>query len=293
LKLSSLVLFLSLLLYCFSLIADDPHQHDGHTAGEKLGTVNFPTSCAAGVQASFERGVALLYSFEYEEAENQFKAVSSRDSHCAMAYWGQAMSLYHQLWARPGKSDLKRGGELLDKARELKPATDRERDYIEALAVFYRDPEKMDHPQRAEAYARAMEGVYQHNPKDREAGVFYALSLLGSGSERDPNHTNARKAVGILNALFEEQPDHPGIAHYIIHACDNPAMAGLGLAAARKYAAIAPSSPHAVHMPSHIFARLGCGRTTSIPTWPLFPLPTRWRPCNSTRCTIACTPWIS
>jgi Tetratricopeptide repeat len=250
----SLALIFSLTLWSFTLVADDAHHHDG---GEKLGTVSFPTSCAPGVQQSFERGVALLYSFEYEESENQFKEVSTQDPKCAMAYWGQAMSLYHQLWARPGKSDLKRGGDLLEKARQLKPATDRERDYIEALTAFYRDPEKLDHPQRADAYAHAMEGVYQRNPQDREAGVFYALSLLGSGPERDPGKANARKAVAILDKLFEEQPDHPGIAHYIIHACDNPSMADLGLAAARKYAAIAPSSPHAVHMPSHIFARLG------------------------------------
>jgi len=167
------------------------------------------------------------------------------------------MSLYHQLWDRPKKDALNHGDELLEKARRLKPKTARERDYIEALSVFYRDSDKLDHKKRADAYAAAMEGVYQRNRQDREAGVFYALALLGSGPDRDPNLTNEKKAVAILNTLFEQQPDHPGIAHYIIHACDNPAMAGLGLAAARKYAAIAPSSAHAVHMPSHIFARLG------------------------------------
>jgi hypothetical protein len=256
-KLRVFALVFSSLLYSLTLIADDVHHHDGHEAGERLGTVNFPTSCAAAVQPSFERGLALLYSFEYEESENQFKEVSAQDPKCAMAYWGQAMSLYHQLWNRPGKDDLKRGGGLLEKARSIKTTTARERDYIEALTVFYRDPEKLDHKKRADAYAEAMAGVYQRNPKDREAGVFYALSLLGSGPERDPGKANARKAVAILDKLFDEQPDHPGIAHYIIHACDNPGMASLGLAAARKYAAIAPSSPHAVHMPSHIFARLG------------------------------------
>lgn len=244
----------SLTLWSLTLVADDVHHHD---AGEKLGTVSFPTSCAAGAQKPFERGLALLYSFEYEEAENQFKEVSANDPRCAMAYWGQAMSLYHQLWGRPEKNDLKRGGELLEKAHRIKTTTARERDYIEALAVFYHDLDKLDHPHRADAYAAAMEGVYQRYPQDREAGVLYALALLGSGPERDPGKGNARKAVAILDKLFDEQPDHPGIAHYIIHACDNPDMAGLGLAAARKYAAIAPSSPHAVHMPSHIFARLG------------------------------------
>jgi tetratricopeptide (TPR) repeat protein len=253
-KLRSLALILTSTLLSLFAFADDVHHHD---AGEKLGTVSFPTSCAPGVQKSFERGLALLYSFEYDEAGNQFKDVSAKDGQCAMAYWGQAMSLYHQLWARPGKDDLKLGAELLEKTKALKPASARERDYIEAAAVFYRDSDKLDHPHRADAYSVAMGALYQRYPQDREAGVLYALSLLASGPERDPGKTNARKAVAILNKLFDEQPDHPGIAHYIIHACDNPGMAGLGLAAARKYAAIAPSSPHAVHMPSHIFARLG------------------------------------
>ena len=253
-KLRSIALVFALSLCPLFASADDVHHHG---AGEKLGTVSFPTSCAPAAQKSFERGLALLYSFEYAEAGSQFKEVSDGDSKCAMAYWGQAMSLYHQLWARPDRADLKRGAELLEKARSLKPATARERDYIEAAAVFYRDTDKLDHPHRAEAYSAAMGSLYQRYPQDREAGVLYALSLLGSGPERDPQQANAKNAVAILDKLFDEQPDHPGIAHYIIHACDNPGMANLGLAAARKYAAIAPSSPHAVHMPSHIFARLG------------------------------------
>jgi hypothetical protein len=253
-QLRSCLLALTLALWSITVFADDVHHHD---SGEKLGTVSFPTSCAPAVQKSFERGLALLYSFEYDEADSQFKDVAARDGKCAMAYWGQAMAIYHQLWSRPGKAELKRGAELLEKAASLKPATARERDYIEAAAVFYRDADTLDHPHRAEAYSAAMGKLYDRYPQDREAGVLYALSLLGSGPERDPGKVNARKAVAILSKLFEEQPDHPGIAHYIIHSCDNPAMAGLGLAAARKYAAIAPSSPHAVHMPSHIFARLG------------------------------------
>jgi hypothetical protein len=180
-----------------------------------------------------------------------------RDPKCAMAYWGQAMTYYHQLWDQPSKASLQRGSELLAKARELKAPTSRERGYIEALSVFYADSDKLDHSERADAYCKAMQGVYEHNPQDREAAVFYALSLLGSGPENDPNHANDKAAVAILNKMFDEQPTHPGIAHYIIHACDNPAMASMGLSAARKYAAIAPDSAHAVHMPSHIFARLG------------------------------------
>jgi tetratricopeptide (TPR) repeat protein len=238
-----------------SLSAQEPPHH--HDADETLGTVSFPTSCAPAVQSQFERGVALLYSFEYEVADAQFAEVAKKDPRCVMAYWGQAMTLYHQLWSRPSKADLAQGAELLAKARSLNPPTARERDYILALSVFYSDIEKLDHNQRADAYAQAMRVVHERNPNDHEAAIFYALSLLASGPDRDPNLTNAKAAVAILNKLYDEQPNHPGIAHYIIHSCDNPAMASLALPAARKYASIAPSSPHAVHMPSHIFARLG------------------------------------
>ncbi|HEU4413755.1 MAG TPA: hypothetical protein VFT65_03145 [Candidatus Angelobacter sp.] len=252
-KMRSLLLVLALSWSC-SLLADDDHSH--LMAGEKLGAVSFPTSCAAAVQKPFERGVALLHSFEYEPAENQFKEVATKDPQCAMAYWGQAMSLYHQLWSRPTKADLQHGNELLERARKLKPRTEREQQYVTALAAFFQNSE-LEFQQRADAYNAAMEKLYLQNPSDREAAIFYALSLLGSGPEDDPTLSHARKAVAILNQLFEQDPGHPGIAHYIIHACDNPQMASLGLAAARKYAGIAASSPHAVHMPSHIFARLG------------------------------------
>src|SRR6266702_3725041 len=224
------VIFISALIFAPSCFAqNEPHHH--HDAGEKLGTVSFPTSCAPAVQSQFERGMALLYSFEYETAVNQFDEIQKKDPGCAMAYWGQAMSLYPHLWDRPSQPDLQRGADLLSKATGLKPPTSRERDYIQALTVFYTNTDKMDHEKRAEAYAKAMEGVHQRNPQDRE--------------------------VAILNKLFDEQPDHPGIAHYIIHSCDNPSMASLALPAARKYAGIAPASAHAVHMQSHIFARLG------------------------------------
>src|ERR1700678_4094349 len=237
------------------LFAQEPQHH--HDADENVGTVSFPTSCAPAVQSQFERGVALLYSSEYEVADAQFEEVAKKDPGCAMAYWGQAMTLYHELWDRPGKADLARGAALLAKARSLQPPTARERDYVQALSVFYSDTDKLGHNQRADAYAEAMRGVHERNPNDHEAAIFYALSLLASGPERDPNLTHAKAAVAVLNKLYDEQPNHPGIAHYIIHSCDNPVMASLALPAARKYAGIAPSSPHVVHMPSHIFARLG------------------------------------
>jgi len=230
-------------------------QHD-HQAMESLGSVHFPVSCAPAVGSTFTRGVALLYSFEYEQAQLAFQNVARKDPACAMAYWGQAMSLYHQLWERPGKAALEQGSELVGKARKLE-ATPRERDYIQALGVFFSDTNTLDHPKRASAYAQAMQGVSKRYPNDREAQVLYALALLASAPENDPDHANEKAAVAILGKLMETEPAHPGIAHYIIHACDNPQMASLGLPAARRYAAIAPASAHAVHMPSHIFARLG------------------------------------
>ena len=237
----------------FAQEPEPQHHHDG----ADLGTVNFPVSCAPAVQPAFNRAMALLYSFEYESSLQAFEKISASDSKCAMAHWGQAMSLYHQLWDRPSKENLRSGAEYLRKAKALKARTAREQEYIGALTTFYSDTDKLDHGKRASAYCDAMRKVYEHNPQDLEAAVLYALSLLGSTSESDPEHTNDKAAVAILTKLFDEQPTHPGIAHYIIHSCDNPAMASLGLTAARKYASIAPASAHAVHMPSHIFARLG------------------------------------
>ena len=245
------------LALAFPVFAQEPEQHHHHDATENLGTVNFPVSCAPAVQPTFTRAMALLYSFEYEESQQAFEKVSAADPKCAMAKWGQAMSLYHQLWEPPSKENLQRGNKLLADAAKLKAPTAREREYINAATIFYADSAKLDHQQRARAYSDAMRKVYEHNPQDHEAAVLYALSLLGSSDQNDTEHLNDKAAVAILTKLFDEQPTHPGIAHYIIHSCDNPSMAGLGLAAARKYASIAPASAHAVHMPSHIFARLG------------------------------------
>lgn len=232
-----------------------PEHH--HEATEQLGKVSFPILCAPDSQKAFERGVALLHSFGYEEAEQQFTEIAQRDPACAMAHWGIAMSLFHQIWERPQESTRKRGHEEMEKAQSIGAKTERERGYISALAVFYRDPASDDFLKSAAAYSDAMGQLYQQYPKDLEAGAFYALSLLAAEPPGDTSHAASRKAVAVLMPLFEQQPDHPGLAHYIIHACDNPQMASLGLDAARRYAAIAPSSAHAVHMPSHIFARLG------------------------------------
>ncbi len=245
-----------LVLISFPLLADEGHQHHHDADTEQLGTVSFPTSCASSVQKPFERGVALLHSFAYGEAEQQFKDVEAKDPKCAIAHWGEAMGIFHQLWDRPDAADLKRGWGTLHAAQAMK-ATPRESGYIDALAAFYRDSDKIKHEDRTAAYSKAMEKVYTAYPQDHEAAAFYALSLLTADPPHDTSLVNRRKAIAILDKLMQEEPNHPGVAHYLIHTCDNPQLAQLGLPAARRYAQIAPSSPHAVHMPSHIFARLG------------------------------------
>jgi tetratricopeptide (TPR) repeat protein len=237
-------------------VADEGHHHEELTP-EQLGTVHFPASCSADAQKTFEKAVALLHSFWYEEAEKTFIATEKQDPKCAMAYWGEAMSLWHQLWDQPGPATIKRASAELKKADKAKPKTDRERDYIQALQAFYSNSKKEDHEARARAYSAAMEKVYQKYPDDHEAAAFYALSLLASEPENDTTFANRRQAGAILEKLFAEEPNHPGIAHYLIHTYDKPQLAELGLPAARRYAQIAPSAPHAVHMPSHIFARVG------------------------------------
>jgi tetratricopeptide (TPR) repeat protein len=244
-------------LFVLNAAAQDDQMHHHHDANEQLGKVSFPISCAPGSQAAFERGVALLHSFGYEEAEEQFTEITKSDPGCAMAHWGIAMSLFHEIWERPEDSTLKRGHEEIDKAQKIGAKTERERGYISALGVFYSDPEKNKFLTQAAAYSDAMGKLYQRYPDDLEAGAFYALSLLASQSPDDKTLASRKKAVAVLNPLFLKQPDHPGLAHYIIHACDTPELAPMGLDAARRYADIASSSAHAVHMPSHIFARLG------------------------------------
>jgi tetratricopeptide (TPR) repeat protein len=236
---------------------DDQMPAHHRDAGEKLGKVSFPISCAPDSQKPFERGVALMHSFGYEEAQSQFVEITKKDSACAMAHWGVALSLFHQIWERPDEPALKRGWSEMEQAQKLDAKTDRERGYIFALSEFYRDYGTRDHMQRAAAYSEAMGKLYEKYPNDLEAGAFYGLSILAAEPPADKSLAARKKAVAVLNPLFLRQPDHPGLAHYIIHTCDSPAMAPLGLDAARRYAAIASSSAHAVHMPSHIFARLG------------------------------------
>ena len=252
------LLCLSLLCAVSVLAQDDDEMHmHHHDADEQLGKVSFPISCAPASQQAFNRGVALMHSFQYEDAEAQFAEIAKSDPSCAMAHWGIALSYFHQIWERPQEPVLKRGHEQMLAAQKLGAKTDRENDYIAALAIFYDNPTSTEYMKRVTAYSDAMGTLYQKYPTDMEAGAFYALSLLAAEPPGDTTLANQKKAVAILLPLFQQDPDHPGLAHYIIHSCDNPQMAETGLPAARAYAGIASSSAHAVHMPSHIFARLG------------------------------------
>ena len=246
---------LAILFLSPAVLADDEGHHHEDITEAQVGTVHFPTSCSAAVQKPIERGVAMLHSFWYEEAEKQFVQIEKDDPQCAIAHWGVAMSLWHQLWNRPDMTVLERGGTELKKGRDLH-ATEREQEYISALAAFYLHPDR-PYLKRATAYSKAMEKVSRRNPDDHEAAAFYALSLLASEPEHDKTKANRLKAAAILEKLFAEEPNHPGVAHYLIHTYDRPDMAKLGLPAARKYAQLAPDAPHALHMPAHIFARLG------------------------------------
>jgi tetratricopeptide (TPR) repeat protein len=225
-------------------------------APERLGTVSFAVTCAPAVQASFVRGVALLHDFWYQEAQRQFEQIAKADPPCAMAHWGVAMSLYHQIWDRPDDSTVAKGWREMQAAQAHPAKSARERSYVTALSDFYK-PGPQDYQVRVEAYAAAMGKLYHDYPADTDAGAFYALALLASQAPNDDSLTLNRKAMAVLTPLFAQYPDHPGVVHYIIHACDTPALAQDGLTAAKHYGEIAASAPHAVHMPGHIFARLG------------------------------------
>jgi hypothetical protein len=224
---------------------------------EKLGQVHFPVSCGADAQKPFERAVALLHSFWYQEAVKAFTAVIEMDPGCATGYWGIATSLWYPLWEPPSEAMLKKGWAAIEKAKALGGKTEREREYIAAIEAFYKDSDTLDHRTRALSYEKAMERLYLRHPDDREAAAFYALALNATALPTDKTYANQKKAGEILKRIFAEQPDHPGVAHYIIHSFDYPPLASQALAAARKYGKIAPSVAHANHMPSHIFTRLG------------------------------------
>ena len=234
-----------------------PQEVHSHPPPEKLGTVSFATSCARTVAADFQRSVALLHSFAYTAAEQSFEKVAAADPTCAMAQWGIAMSYYHQLWSPPDQKDLRAGSMAAEQAARLKGGSLRERQFIAAVAAYYRDADKLAPQVRAKAYEEAMGEAARSNPKDTETQVFYALALIATAPPEDATHANQKRAAAMLERVYRDQPDHPGAAHYLIHAYDSSELAPRGLAVARAYSKIAPSAPHALHMPSHIFTRLG------------------------------------
>ena len=239
----------------FSAQEMDMHMHGG---AAKVGSVVFPVSCSPVSRRQFGVAMAMLHSFWYEESGSAFAAIVKNDPRCALAYWGQAMSIYHPLWEQPSAQTLADGRAALFRAKAFGNKTPRERDYILALDTFFAD-EKREYVARALDYEKAMDQLQQSYPKDEEAAVFYALALIASAQALPADKTYARekKAAAILNRVLVDQPKHPGVAHYLIHAYDSPALANLALPAARNYATIAPAVPHALHMPSHIFTRLG------------------------------------
>jgi len=229
----------------------------GPQEGEIFGSVSFTASVPDSLKKDFNIAIALLHSFEYNESEKMFARIIERSPDCAMAYWGVAMSNFHALWAPPTEAELQKGAKAIELARSINNKTKRETDYIEALAKFFENAGHADHHSRVLSFENAMEKLYQTYPDDLEAGVFYALALDAAADPTDKTYTKQKKAFSILNPMFQKEPLHPGLAHYIIHNCDYPALAELALPAARKYASIAPASAHAQHMPSHIFTRLG------------------------------------
>ncbi len=249
------ILLCVLTLSVCGLWADEGHHHE--LTEKEVGSVHFANSCSKAVQTDFQRAVALLHSFQYEQTRAAFSEISKQDPQCAMAQWGIAMSHYHGLWHN---GDTNAGREALHKAQEVaaqnSATTARERAFIDALAEIYKEDGK-DEYAHSQVYEQKMAAVQAGYPDDTEAAIFHALSLDVAAAKTDKTFSNQRKCGEILEPVFDKQPNHPGVAHYIIHCYDNPVLAQKGLGAARKYATIAPASAHANHMPSHIFTRVG------------------------------------
>ena len=247
------------LLLCLGARTRNGLRWQGAAAtASQLGQVNFPTSCAADAQPLIETGVALLHSFQFQQADQSFSEAAKRDSKCAMAYWGKAMSHYEQLWEFPSGKTLKLGAKDIQRAQTLGASTQRERGYIAAAVAFYLADAKVSETQRVQAFSAALAGLHKQSPDDVNAAAFYALSLLALADQQEVDaQANRKAAIAILEPLCRRAPNNPGPAHYLIHATDPAEFAPQGLEAARAYSKIAPDSSHALHMPSHIFVRLG------------------------------------
>ena len=224
---------------------------------KQFGSLSFEMTCNEDTKKDFNLAVQLLHSFEYDESEKVFAKIIDKTPDCAMAYWGVAMCNFHALWTPPTEAELQKGNKAIEVANTIKGKSERETAYINSLATFYNNWENTDHQTRCYKYEKAMEKLHNNYPNDKEAAILYALALDASAKPTDKNYTNQKKAASILTALYPSEPNHPGIIHYLIHTYDYPGLAEKALPFARKYAGVAPSSAHALHMPSHIFTRLG------------------------------------
>jgi hypothetical protein len=249
---------LAVVLAGVGFVVNAQDEHAGHTLSSDFGTVHFEISCSPLAQQQFDRAVAMLHSFFYPETEKAFRAVAEREPSCAMAYWGIAISQRPNPLIAPFSPELlKTGWDAIQKARAAAPPTQRERDWIEALTLFFQNHDTVDQRTRTARYEMAMERLHVRYANDNEAAVFHALALLEAVDLMDKTYSKQLKAAGILERLQKTQPNHPGVVHYLIHSYDYAPIAAKGLPAARRYAALAPSAPHALHMPSHIFSTLG------------------------------------
>lgn len=251
---SALGIMIVLLWNCVGVFAAQPDQHAGH----HLGTVNFPVSCSKEAQVEFNRAVALLHHMTYPQAREAFERVAAIDPKCAMAHWGIAMTLFQPLWpTRPRPEALQRGGQEVQKAKELQPPTERERLFVAAMEAFFLEPASPDYWLRIRRWEQAMEKVYNAFPDDPEAGAFYALAHLATAPADKISTAHSDRAAEILLRIYKQNPDHPGAMHYLVHANDVPGRERESLEITRKYEAVAPDNPHALHMPTHIYTRLG------------------------------------
>ncbi len=241
------------------LFAGFAQAHEGEAPSGRLGKVSFPNSCSEKTKPKFEKGVAMLHSFWYTAAEKTFDEILASDPQCAIAAWGLASILMNNPLAGAGASPAaaKKAIAALDKAREVRAGTQRERDYIDAVYAYYDDYANRGEKARQATRAAAYEKLAARYPDDDEAQIFYALYLAGTQQQSDQTYAAYLKAAGILEPQFKKHPDHPGVAHYLIHSYDAPPIAAKGVPAAKRYAGIAPDAPHALHMPSHIFTRVG------------------------------------
>src|ERR1044072_3574878 len=226
-------------------------------AEKQFGIVHFETSCNETAQRRFDRAMRYQHSFWYQSSKEIFEETLKADPECAIAYWGIALSLLWNPHVPTPAKNLADAAAAIAKGKSIGPRSQRERDYIDALAAMYADHDKVPHGARVQAYVKAMEALAARYPNDDEAQIFYGITLNVAASPNDKTYANQLKGAAILEPIFKRQPRHPGVAHYLIHLYDTPALAGKGLEAARLYAKIAPGAPPARHMPSHIFTRVG------------------------------------